>query len=127
MSDWRVIRQASTGDEVLARARWCHSFGCHLRGLMLRASLPADEGLLFVYNRQSVSGATIHMFFVFFSIAAVWLDDGGRVVDARLAKPWRPFYAPAQPARYLIEARPALLERVQVGDQLTFDECAGAG
>jgi len=47
------------------------------------------------------------MFFVFFAIAAVWLDDGGNVVDAKLARPWRPFYKPVKPARYLIEARPA--------------------
>ena len=126
MSDWRTIRQSSTGDVVLSRAKWCASFLCHLRGLMFRRSLPADEGLLFVYDRQSISGTTIHMFFVFFSIAAIWLDDDGHVVDAKLAKPWRPFYAPAQPARYLIEARPALLERVQVGDQLTFDEKSGS-
>jgi len=89
---------------------------------MLRTSLPDDEGLLFVYRRENIAETTIHMFFVFFSIAAVWLDNEGCVVDAKLARPWRPFYAPAKPARYLIEARPSLLERVKVGDQLTFDE-----
>ena len=62
---------------------------------------------------------------VFFAIAAVWLDNEGRVVDARIARPWRPYYAPSKPARYLIEARPSLLERVKVGDQLAFDEAAG--
>lgn len=91
---------------------------------MLRASLPEDEGLLFIYNRTSIMDATIHMFFVFFPIAAVWLDDDGVVVDAKLAKPWRPYYAPAKAARYLIEAPPAVLDRVQVGDQLVFSEKA---
>lgn len=120
MSDWRVIRRAADETIVLPRARWCDGFWCHLRGLMLRRGLPDDEGLLFVYDRESVSGTSIHMLFVFFAIAAVWLDTDGRVVDARLARPWRPFYVPAKPARYLIEARPALLDRVQVGDRLTF-------
>jgi len=46
------------------------------------------------------------------------------VVDAKLAKPWRPYYAPARPARYLIEAPPSLLERVTVGERLTFDGLA---
>lgn len=122
MSQVRVIRRASTGEVVLARARWCQSFWCHFRGLMLRRHLPDDEGLLFVYRRTSVRDAAIHMFFVFFPIAAVWLDDEGRVVSATLARPWRPYYAPAQPARYLIEAHPSLLDRVAVGDQLTFSE-----
>lgn len=122
MSDRRIIRNASTGETVLARVTWCSSFLCHFRGLMLRRHLPDDEGLLFVFRRESISEATIHMFFVFFAIAAVWLDDEGNVVDTRLARPWRPFYAPARPARYLIEARPGLLDRVKVGDKLTFDE-----
>jgi uncharacterized membrane protein (UPF0127 family) len=122
MSRQRVIRRASTGEVVLARATWCRSMWCHFKGLMLRRRLSDDEGLLFVYPRETITGTTIHMFFVFFAIAAVWLDSQGRVVDAKLARSWRPVYAPAKAARYLIEARPALLERVAVGDQLVFDE-----
>ena len=94
MSDWRVLRQAADESVVLPRLRWCASFWCHFRGLMLRRSLSEDEGLLFVYSRESISGTTIHMFFVFFAIAAVWLDSDGCVVDAKLARPWRPIYAP---------------------------------
>jgi uncharacterized membrane protein (UPF0127 family) len=124
MANWRVMRNASTGDVVLARAKWCRSFWCHFRGLMLRRDLPDDEALLFVFRRENTSQASIHMFFMFFSIAAVWLDNEGRVVDAKLAKPWRPAYVPAKPARYLIEARPSLLERVKVGDRLTFNDPA---
>ncbi|MBN2304363.1 MAG: DUF192 domain-containing protein [Anaerolineae bacterium] len=127
MSNWRVIRNTRSGDSsevALARVKWCGSFWCRFRGLMLRTSLPEDEGLLFDFKRSSVAETTIHMFFVFFPIAAVWLDDDGRVVDAKLARPWRPFYKPAAAARYLIEARPALLDRVQVGDLLTFGESA---
>ncbi|MBN1681352.1 MAG: DUF192 domain-containing protein [Anaerolineae bacterium] len=124
MADWRVIRHAESGRVVLPRARWCDSFWCHFRGLMLRRHLPDDEGLLFVYGRESIAETSIHMFFVFFSIAAVWLDGDGRVVDAKLARPWRPYYGPSQPARYLVEARPALLEHVTVGDRLTFDDTA---
>jgi uncharacterized membrane protein (UPF0127 family) len=89
---------------------------------MLRRTLAEGEGLLFAFGRENRSDASIHMFFVFFAIAAVWLDNDGRVVDAKLARPWRPYYVPARPARYLIEARPSLLKRVSVGEQLTFDE-----
>jgi uncharacterized membrane protein (UPF0127 family) len=124
MSDWRVVRKAGTGEIVLARAQWCQNFWCHFKGLMLRRHLPDDEGLLFVYPRQNVTESTIHMLFMFFAIAAVWMDNEGVVVDKKLAKPWRPIYAPAKAARYLIEARPVVLERVNVGDRLTFDKKA---
>jgi uncharacterized membrane protein (UPF0127 family) len=122
MSDWRIIRNTSTDQVVLERVKWCQSFWCHFRGLMLRRSLPENEGLLFVYRRESIAETTIHMLFMFFSIAAIWMDSEGIVVDAKLARPWRPVYAPAKPARYMIEARPIVLDRVKVGDRLRFDE-----
>jgi uncharacterized membrane protein (UPF0127 family) len=59
---------------------------------------------------------------MFMEIAVVWLDSSGKVVDKKLAKPWRLAYPPSSAAQYYIEARPALLERVQVGDVLKFDE-----
>lgn len=120
---WRVLRN-QRDDILLARVKWCANYWCHFRGLMLRGSLPPDEGLLFVYGRESILETTIHMFFMRFAIAAIWLDAEGVVVDKKLAKPWRPAYAPQQPAQYILEAPVALLERVNVGDQLSFDEAA---
>jgi uncharacterized membrane protein (UPF0127 family) len=62
------------------------------------------------------------MFFVFFPIAAIWLDRNGQVVDAQLARPFRPLYIPRAPARDVLEGAPALLEQVQIGDQLRFGD-----
>jgi uncharacterized membrane protein (UPF0127 family) len=59
---------------------------------------------------------------MFFSIAVIWLDKSGVVVDKKLAKPWRLSYASQAPAQYYIEARPSLLERVEIGMKLRFDE-----
>ncbi|MFQ3568123.1 MAG: DUF192 domain-containing protein [Aggregatilineales bacterium] len=124
MSEWRVIRNAKTDEVVLARAKLCASFWSHFKGLQFSPRLPADEGLLFVTKHEGRSHTAIHMFFVFFPIAVVWLDGQGFVVDQALAKPWHPYYAPARPAQYFIEADPQLLERVAVGDRLHFDEVA---
>jgi uncharacterized membrane protein (UPF0127 family) len=121
-ASWRVLRHAETGVVVLPRTRLCNTFWCHFRGLQFVTNLPEDEGLLFVYDRESVALTSIHMLFMFFSIGVVWLDANGKVVDKKLAKPWRPAYAPAQPAQYFVEANPSILERVQIGDILRFDE-----
>ncbi len=121
-SQWRVIRDAETGAVVLERARWCSSYWCHLRGLQFVRSLPENEGLFFVTNSMGRVSTAIHMMFMFFSIAVVWLDDKGVVVDKKLAKPWRLSYAPQAPAQYYIEANTSLLERVSVGQRLQFDE-----
>ena len=117
---WSAARNETRGEEVLGRVRRCASFLCRLRGLTFRRTLDGDEGLLLVGQRESRADAAIHMFFVFFPIAAVWLDGEGRVVDAQLARPFRPLYVPAAPARDVLEGPPALLERVGVGDHLHF-------
>lgn len=122
MSNFRVLVNADSGKVVLARAKWCQSYWCHFRGLMLRRDLPEDEGLLFVYGRESIAQTSIHMMFMYFAIATVWLDKDKRVVHTTLAKPWRLAYASSAPAQYTIEARPSLLDRVKVGDRLLFKE-----
>lgn len=114
------LRKRSTGEVLLARLRWCSSFQCRLRGLTLRRPLAAGEGLALDERAEGRLGASIHMLFVTFPIAAVWLDRGGRVVDTRLALPWRPAYVPRAPARYIVEAAPALLDHIALGDELDF-------
>ena len=118
---WRVIRKQPSNEIVLARARWCASFWCHFKGLQFAAPLANGEGLIFVHNNESKS-RSIHMLFMRFSIGVVWLDRSGKVVDKKLAKPWRPMYAPAAPAQYYIEAMPSILDRVEIGDVLSFEE-----
>ena len=121
MSEFRVIKNQD-GEVVLPNAKWCQSAWCHFKGLQFSSPLNEQDGLLFVYGRESVANTSIHMFFVTYEIAVVWLDSSGTVVDKKLAKPWRPAYAPAKAAQYFIEAHPSLLDRVNVGDVLTFDE-----
>lgn len=118
----RILRNSVTNEVILARAGWCASYWCHLRGLQFVRHLPEDEGLLFVTGYEGRTHTAIHMFFMFFSIGVVWLDKAGVVVDKQLAKPWRPAYAPRAPAQYYVEANPSILDRVEIGDKLRFDE-----
>jgi hypothetical protein len=118
----RVLRNARTGAVVLERVRLCDTFWSRFRGLQFVRHLPEGEGLLFVTSSESRANTTIHMFFMFFSIGVIWLNASGEVVDKCLAKPWRPAYAPQKPAQYFVEALPDVLDRVQVGDVLRFDE-----
>ena len=124
MSKWRVLKQASGNKVILKRVKLCDNFWTRFRGLQLVRHLPDDEGLLFVTGSESRTNTSIHMFFMFFSIGVVWLDASGKVVDKCFAKPWRPAYAPKSPAQYFIEAKPGILDKVQIGDVLRFDEAA---
>jgi len=110
------------GQLLLQRVKWCATFGSKLRGLMFRRAIEADEGLVLAETRSSIAATSIHMFFVPFDIAAIWLDEDYRVVHHVLAKAWRPYYASPQPARYVLEGPPTLLERVALGETLHFEE-----
>ena len=119
---WMAVWNETRGKRLLARVRHCASFSCRLRGLTWRQSLDEDEGLLLVGKRESRTDAAIHMFFVFFPIAAIWLDRNGQVIDAQLARPFRPLYIPRAPARDVLEGPPALLKQVQIGDRLRLGD-----
>lgn len=88
---------------------------------MFRRKLPDGHGLILVEWRESVTNTSIHMFAVFFSIGVLWVNDDGDVVDKIVARPWR-VYAPASPARYVVEGPPSIFDAVMIGERLEFRE-----
>lgn len=111
----------SDGTPLPLRVKRCDTYLCRLRGLMFRRALPSDEGLLFIEPTESRVATSIHMFFVFFSIGVIWIAADGTVVDAKLAKPFRPYYASQKPAKYYLEGPPALLDWVRIGEKLSIE------
>lgn len=117
MTAWVEVVNTSRAGERVARVRWCESFLCRTRGLMFRRQIDAGSGLLLVEPKASRSGTSIHMFFVFMPLGVAWLDPAWRVVSTTVAQPWR-LYWPDQPARFVLEGRPDMLESLAVGDLL---------
>ncbi len=111
---------------MVRRVVWANDFGGHLLGLMFRRRLAEDEGLVLAYRHESRVDTALHMFFVPFPIAAIFLDCNGVVVDKQLARPWRPLYVPRHRAQFVLEATPAVLERVALGERLEFKPLASA-
>jgi uncharacterized membrane protein (UPF0127 family) len=114
-----IINRTQPQSEPLP-ARFCDSFLCRLRGLMFRRSIPTGWGLLLVERRDSRLDTAIHMFFVPFDLAVVWINTAGRVVDVKLARSWRPFYAPRLPARYTLEMAAGHLHDFAIGDEIVI-------
>ncbi|MFP3853864.1 MAG: DUF192 domain-containing protein [Anaerolineales bacterium] len=117
------VRNADRGQRVVQRVRWCSSFLCRLRGLTFRRTLPQGLGLLLVEGAASRLGTAIHMWAVFMPIGVAWLDERQRVVDLKIARPWR-VYAPVKPARFILEGDPSMLESLAEGDRLEFSDVA---
>lgn len=105
---------------MVEQARWGTDFWTKFKGFMFRQSIAAEEALVFVYRRDNRINTSIHMFFVQFPLGVVWVNKQGVVVDLVEAQPWRPSYAPKDPASYVIELHPDKLKHIQVGDQLLF-------
>ncbi len=99
----------------------CDSFWGKFKGLMFAPPIQTNEGLLFQDNGESRIDSSIHMLFMNFDIAVVWIDHEHRVVDAKLAKRWRPAYVPVAPAQYTLETHPDQLKNFQIGDVLSFE------
>jgi uncharacterized membrane protein (UPF0127 family) len=95
-------------------------------GLMFRPSLPADRGMLFVFE-----GADFHSIWMKncrFPIDILWLDETRRIVHlAEAVPPCRadpcPTYSPLRRAAYVVElnAGQARREQATVGTRVSFE------
>lgn len=101
-------------------AQLAKSFFSKFRGLMFRRFLPKDHGLLIDEGTESRLNTSIHMFFMYFDIAVVWIGQDLKVVDCRLAIKGHPAYFPVAPARYVLELNTENLSNFHIGDQLKF-------
>ncbi|HVA31387.1 MAG TPA: DUF192 domain-containing protein [Gaiellaceae bacterium] len=85
-----------------------------MRGLLGRASLAPDEGMLFR------PAGSIHMLFMRFAIDAVFCDRELRVLKvARDVQPWK--VAAAKGAKVVIELASGAAATIEAGDRLVLD------
>jgi uncharacterized membrane protein (UPF0127 family) len=113
-----VISDPVRGTEVCERCVVADSVGTRMRGLLGRAELPAQEGLLLQ------PAGSIHTHFMRFAIDVVFLDRDRRVIDLRSSvAPWR--MARSRGAKAVLELRAGEAARrgIEIGDVLRI----GAG
>lgn len=101
-------------------ARYCSSFFSRFKGLMLQQQLLPGFGLLLVEKRDSRIDTTIHMFFMRFDIATVWINSNYKVIDVQMARRWPPFYIPRSPARFILETNTQNFSDFKIGDLVAF-------
>jgi uncharacterized membrane protein (UPF0127 family) len=110
----RTLRRADDHSVVCTSCEVADSFWTKFRGLMGRASLPADEGMLFR------PAGSIHMFFMRFPIDVVFCDGDLRVMKVvRELRPWR--IAGARGAKVTIELAAGAASGIEPGDELQLD------
>jgi uncharacterized membrane protein (UPF0127 family) len=103
-----IIKNKSNG-KVLATNAWlCKKLKDRCKGLMFKRINKSDAFVL-VNPYNDVLGSSIHMLFVPQDLEVLWVNEDYEVVSVKKCKKgslnpltWRT-YAPAKPARYVIE------------------------
>lgn len=96
-----------------------------MRGLSFRESLPAGNGMLFVFPFAAKNG--FWMKDMNFALDFIWMSDGKVVsIDRNIPPPAKgtsltalPIYYPASPVMYVLELNAGEAESVQQGDVYT--------
>jgi uncharacterized membrane protein (UPF0127 family) len=100
----------------------CRSFFSKFKGLMFQPRLDEHEGIALVADSSSIVNSSIHMFFMNFDIAVIWLNSSMLVVDKTIAKKWHPYYAPKNSALYTLELHPSKISDFNINDQVQFND-----
>ena len=115
-----MLRNKTRKKTIVNEVRVAASHFSKLRGLMFESKANFNYALVFPFGEETRIKASIHMLFVFFPIAAVYLDGKKRVVDIAVLKPFALNYTPKEKAKYLIELPATKAQQVSVGDWLEF-------
>jgi len=100
---------------ISEKCKICKTFFSKLRGLMFRR-LKGNESLLFEFKKSKKR--SIHMFFVFYSIKAIWIDQDMKVVDIKTAKPFIPYLSSKKPAKYFLEIKDS--KNIKINDKISL-------
>jgi len=119
MSFVRILNLTRPEQPVL-RVRVCDTFFSRFQGLMLTPAVDIHGGILLDEKADGRVNTAIHMFFMRYDIAAIWIGADLSVVDSVVARRWRPYYAPAKPARYILETHPDRAGDFHPGDRVKF-------
>jgi len=110
----RATLKKADGTVICARCDVADSPLKRMRGLLGRASLDPDEGMLFR------PAGSIHMFFMRFPIDALFCTRELEVIDVkRDLQPWNT--AGRKGAKVVIELAPGAAADVRTGDRLVLD------
>ena len=121
-SNYRAVKHVQTGQVLIEESRWCDTFFSRMRGFTFKRQIAEGEGLILVDKQDSRVNAAITMLFVFFDLGVIWVNGSGMVVDKKLARSWRLSYSPKEPAQFVVESHPDILDKIQIGDHLAFIE-----
>jgi uncharacterized membrane protein (UPF0127 family) len=115
------IKNKTQKTVIANKYRLCRSVASKAKGLMFtNRSTVIDRALIFEFGRPALQ--SLHMFFVFYKIDVLFLDEKKKVVDIK--ERFRPFtvYNSSQRSKYVIEIPESAVQksRTRIGDVIEW-------
>ncbi len=79
------------------------------------------DPLFFEFNRESKFDSAVHMLFVFQPLDLIFINSAWKVVEIKQALPFFPYYAPREPAKYLIELPAGQGKNFEIGETIKYE------
>ena len=117
-----MLKNNSTNQKIIEQTRIASSFFSKFKGLMLESK--HDFALIFVLEKESIIGASIHMLFVFKPIDIVYLNEKKQIIElAQNIQPWILNFSPKKPAKYFIELPKGLIKKnsLKLGQEIDWN------
>jgi len=114
----KTLLLTNTRSKVIITTQVAKTFFPKLYGLMFRKEIAPNSGLILSENSESILNTSIHMLFMNFDIAAIWISKDWVVVDKCLAKKWHLAYVSHIPAMHVLELPAFQFNNFLVGDKL---------
>ena len=107
-----MIRNKTTGKIISRKERICKTFFSHAFGLMFRKK----QNLVMVFRKPK--RISLHMFFVFYPIDVLVLDEAKRIVDVKRGFRQFSVWTSTKRGKYVVEL--AYPSQYSIGDNLEF-------
>lgn len=127
--EWDTIHIRTGSDVVQVEVEVARTPAQRATGLMERAYLAPDEGMLFVFESDRPGHASFHMANTRIPLDIAFVDNHGRIVSIMSMEPcdsavvaFCPRYAPGTEYRFALEVNRGYFSRhgIAVGDRLIF-------
>jgi uncharacterized membrane protein (UPF0127 family) len=116
-----LVRNLSNQMAIPLQLSICDDFFSRFQGLMFSKEIAPDSGMFFLNQSEDRINSAIHMFFMNFDLAIIWVDSAGQVIDKIIANRWKTIAAPSKGAKYILETHTGRYLEYNAGDFLEFE------